>query len=201
MYYSKHVCVYIKAIFRQSTLSLYFLILKCFCICARTQESKQAVSVANTQSIINSLLLSFPWSNHSTQQQWIPGSRSLDQWLLLLLLPLWEKPQSPKETHSQIPQTVGASGPVWLNGPAPQEKSSHPLPTVMDTWLDSIFCFFTFLLLSLKALKFVVCVALKGRANYRATFFFFKLPWIWHGGWNSWSILALCRRNLVLHCW
>lgn len=105
MYYSKHVCVYIKAIFRQSTLSLYFLILKCFCICARTQESKQAVSVANTQSIINSLLLSFPWSNHSTQQQWIPGSRSLDQWLLLLLLPLWENHKVLKRhTHKYLRQ-------------------------------------------------------------------------------------------------
>lgn len=87
-------------------------------------QSEQTVSVANAQSIINSLLLSFPWSNHSTQQHWNPASSCLDQWLLLLLLPLWEKHKLPKRrTHKYLrPQPVGASGPVALYGPTRQEE-------------------------------------------------------------------------------
>lgn len=176
-------------------------------------QSEQTVSVANTLSIINNLLLSFPWSNHSTQQHWNPASSSLDQWLVLLLLPLWEKTRTPKETHSQIPQSVGASGPVWLCGAARQEElyklyKSCAWSKGHVTWQHCfclVFYFFTFLVLSLKTLKSVACVAFRDRENYRATFFFlssfFKSPWIWLRGWNSWSILALCPRNLVLRCW
>lgn len=113
----------------------------------KVAQSKQAVSVANTQSIINSLMLSFPRSNHSTQQHWNPASSCKDQWLLLLLLPLWEKHKLPKRrTHKYLrPQTVVASGLVALYGPTLQEGLYKSLCAWSEgtTWPDSVvFCLF-----------------------------------------------------------
>lgn len=77
-------------------------------------QSEQTVSVATTPSIINSLVLSFPWSNHSTQhaetQPVAPDP---------VAAALWERLQACKDEYTHIPTvTVGASGPVWLCEPA-----------------------------------------------------------------------------------
>lgn len=93
-------------------------------------QSEQTVSVANTPSIINSLVLSFPWSNHSTQHtetQPVPPEPAAAA--------LWERLQARKDEHTNIPTvTVGASGPVWLFEPARKRTYTNHDSGVMDTW-------------------------------------------------------------------
>ena len=103
-------------------------------------QDKQTYSVANSPSIINSPVLSFPRRNHSSQQtETQPTARDL-------LLLRWERLQVNQDTH--IPLTVGASGPIWLYDPVREgitEDRHHWTHDITSCLLEAEECqFITF---------------------------------------------------------
>lgn len=201
--------------YHQSSVLPHFLILKQLGGLCRNpgnfSQGKQTYSAANTPSIINSPLLSFPWGNHSTQQTetqpaaWdlLPLPCGKDHNFTKTLTYLWQWEQvdlfdsmNPRKGITQI-ITPG----WWMH----ERLGGRGLSTCCTF-------FSPFLWIELKRWgllsvdTFVLwrpasAVADLTEFTVDQVLFVLTSPWIWRRGWNYCGTLARCPQNLHPRCW